>query len=123
LVVLSGVAACGNGSSDPSADDPSRSALRNETTPDIHGTITRSAMSSGRQTILVEENPAERWGSLKALTTINSTTAVMRRTAQGDRWASFADLAEGKTVQVWFEGPVAESYPVQALAKRVIILN
>jgi hypothetical protein len=122
-MVLSAGAACGNGSSDPTAADPSKSALRNATTPDIHGTITRTNASSGRQTILVEENPAERSGSLKALTTINATTAIVRRTTQGDRPATIAELLEGKTVDVWFDGPVAESYPVQALAKRVIILN
>ena len=37
--------------------------------------------------------------------------------------ASFADLAQGSEVEVWFAGPVAESYPVQATASHVRILE
>ncbi len=35
---------------------------------------------------------------------------------------SFGSLTKGQTVGVWFDGPVAESYPAQVEAKRVHIL-
>jgi hypothetical protein len=33
------------------------------------------------------------------------------------------DLAEGQEVEAWFVGPVAESYPVQARAGKVVIVG
>ena len=42
-------------------------------------------------------------------------------TAEGLR-GDAADLAEGEQVGVWFSGPVAESYPVQATAGVVMVL-
>jgi hypothetical protein len=37
--------------------------------------------------------------------------------------ASAADLVTGTRVRVWFKGPVAESFPVQAAAGTVLILR
>ncbi len=43
-------------------------------------------------------------------------------TAEGVRGTA-ADLAAGEQVAVWFTGPVAESYPVQATAGVIQILT
>lgn len=37
--------------------------------------------------------------------------------------AAFADIAQGSRLEVWFTGPVAESYPVQATAGTIRILG
>jgi hypothetical protein len=50
---------------------------------------------------------------------VTKDTAVW--TPQGARGVA-ADLARGELVAVWFSGPVAESYPVQAAAGAVQIL-
>ena len=34
---------------------------------------------------------------------------------------TFGDFQTGQTVEVWFDGPVAESYPAQARAKQILL--
>ncbi len=48
----------------------------------------------------------------KASVRITEKTLV----ARGGRWVAPDDLEVGMIVTVWFEGPVAESYPVQGTA-------
>lgn len=89
--------------------------------PDITGQITRATTSvvdgSRRITILVEAVPNDLSGSAKALVTVDRSTRIFHvRTA-----ASVEDLLPGATVSVWFEGPVAESYPVQGRAGTLLI--
>ena len=37
--------------------------------------------------------------------------------------ASFQELHVGQRVEAWFQGPVAQSYPVQATAGRIVVLE
>jgi len=55
----------------------------------------------------------------RAWVTVTAQTAVW--TATGRR-GDAGDLKQGETVAVWFDGPVAESYPVQAKAGAIRIL-
>src|SRR5512133_2330065 len=51
----------------------------------------------------------------RAVVAITSDTTLFVETgAAGTEEIAFEDLAVGDEVDVWFEGPVAESYPVQA---------
>jgi hypothetical protein len=92
------------------------------TTPaGITGQITRLDESQQRGvvcTMLVEgdEQPAGAVSD-KAMVTVSDETSV----ARGDRWVPAQDLAVGMTVRVWFEGAVAESYPVQGTASFIEI--
>ena len=87
------------------------------TTPvGIVGEIKSVEFSDGGEiiaTMLVEggEQPAGAVSD-KAMVTVTTDTNV----AQGDRWVPAQDLAVGMTVRVWFDGAVAESYPVQGSA-------
>lgn len=91
--------------------------------PDISGQITRATTSttegSRRITILVEAVPGDVSGTAKALVTVDSSTRIFH--AQAGRSAKVEDLLPGGTVSVWFEGPVAESYPVQGRAGTLLI--
>lgn len=69
-------------------------------------------------TIRVEENPNESIGSPKASVRITPETSVT--TVSGVR-GSADELQVGTRVRVWFTGPVAESYPLQARAAAVVI--
>ena len=82
--------------------------------PAIAGEITAATASS----IRVEENPADDWGSAKAEVRLTAHTRVLNRDG---RPAAAAQLTVGQTVQAWFTGPVAESYPVQATADVIVI--
>lgn len=82
--------------------------------PSIAGEIT----SVGASSIRVEENPADDWGSAKAMVRLTGSPRVLYRDGSP---TTTAQLAVGQTVQVWFTGPVAESYPVQATADVIVI--
>jgi uncharacterized protein DUF3221 len=84
--------------------------------PSITGVVTN--LQGGR--ILVEENPQETAGSEKASVRITEQTEII--SASGNK-VSLSDLRTGDRVRVWFTGPVMESYPVQATAARIEILD
>ena len=92
--------------------------------PDIRGVITSASVTGGaslsesRGRVLVEAVPGEPSGSAKAMVSWTGTTRIFRR----DGTPVTADeLAKGVTVSVWFTGPVAESYPVQARARVIVV--
>jgi Protein of unknown function (DUF3221) len=98
LSVVVAAAAC------TSSGPPTREA-------DISGVVT--LVSDDRATVLVEERPQDIAGSGKASVRITADTRLW--TADGRR-ASAADIVLGANVRVWYEGPVATSYPLQAKA-------
>jgi hypothetical protein len=100
LLVLSVVVAAACAPSGP----PTREA-------DILGTITH--VSDDHGTVLVEERPQETSGSAKASVRITPDTRIWL--AGGGRGTP-TDLVLGANIRVWFDGPVAESYPAQAKA-------
>jgi Protein of unknown function (DUF3221) len=92
--------------------------------PDLVGRIISLAPAvPGRDiegTILVEASRGAPVGGLgdKASLTIRRNQTAIWVCGPGDESAagSFEDLATGGSVSVWVDGPVAESYPVQATA-------
>ena len=66
-------------------------------------------------TILVEEDPDDPEGGRKISYTVTTDSAITGETADGTKVGSFADLAEGQTVETWVagDGACAESYPEQ----------
>ena len=84
--------------------------------PSIIGVVT--AIGPGR-TLRIEERPWEESGSAKAAVRIPEGVAIHDRDSGTPR--TFEDLGQGSTVSAWFDGPVAESYPVQATASALVI--
>lgn len=112
---------CSGSSAPPEpTSDPASIATRADATagfagePSIRGTIT--AVDGG--SIRVEEVPGEESGGAKAIVRVGRETAIRRA---GGPAATAADLDVGGRVSVWFRGPVAESYPVQAAAGAIEI--
>jgi len=86
--------------------------------PSIEGRITAVDRSGERiGSIRVEANPTDNAGSPKAVVRILQTTRLLRANVSGD----FNDLRMGDWVRVWFDGPVAQSYPVQAKGGTVVV--
>lgn len=84
--------------------------------PYLTGTIT--AAGGTPMTIRVEEIPGGLdSGGAKAAARIGPRTRILR----GDRPVPASELRVGQRVSVWFEGPVAESYPVQGEAGTVSV--
>lgn len=93
--------------------------------PSISGVITRIERSPGGNDavaqIVVEENPAESAGSAKASVRLTSRTRIQARDGSASHPDPLDALVKGARVSVWFIGPVAESYPVQATADVVVV--
>lgn len=86
--------------------------------PSIEGRVTAVNRSGeGIGSIRVETNPSDESGSPKAVVRILQSTKLLRANARGD----FNDLRMGDWVRVWFDGPVAQSYPVQAKGGTVVV--
>lgn len=82
--------------------------------PGILGVVTRADGA----TLRIETNPAEEYGSPKAVVRITPETRILYRSGQV---AAASDLTIGHNVSAWFSGPVMESYPVQTTAGTVVI--
>ena len=89
--------------------------------PGIVGIVTSVVAGDDRPASIMVEGGKQAAGAVsdKANVTITPTTQVFG--ADGTK-ASASAIAQGATVKVWFEGPVAESYPVQGSAKVIQII-
>lgn len=87
--------------------------------PTITGTITEVQTSS----ILVEEQPGAEMGGRKIVFTIAEDTRVFARTGAEFRPIAGTSLTVGTRVQAWAEGVIAESYPEQAKAGTIVVVD
>jgi hypothetical protein len=116
-----GATAAQPASPSPSASPPtaSPSALA-----DITG-IVRDLMpggDAGTVVLLVVADPDVASAYDRASVRVGPHTTVWSPAGEDRTELSVDDLAEGQRVAVWFAGPVAESYPVQASAGEAEIL-
>ena len=94
-----------------------------DTRPSIRGVATSvepGEAGGGSVRVVWTEDPAvgAKGEQDAAQVAITPETELLRRVGEGTDTTyediEFAQLKEGDIVEVWFEGPVAESYPVQA---------
>ncbi|MDP8932503.1 MAG: YobA family protein, partial [Actinomycetota bacterium] len=71
--------------------------------------------------VLVEAEPAADWGDDKASVSLPRDTLLLAESKGGYTEIDFNSLRVGELARVWFEGPVAESYPAQATAAALVI--
>jgi len=101
--------------------DPDDVILREES--DITGIITAidpigSEIVDGR--ILVELDQPDNTSD-KFWVTIERNTPIYEYDGQDHHTVAFSALQNGQTVEVWFKGPVMESYPAQVKAEEVLV--
>jgi hypothetical protein len=101
--------ACGGGA-------PNRAA-------DIAGIVTSVGGRADGVTVLVESDPSTPTSGSKASVAVTSGTRITRRAPGGEVGATARELVPGTMVEVWFDGPVATSYPLQAKALAVVIVR
>ena len=98
-----------------------------KTTPAIRGSITSHNAAGGQGglvgSILVEGNIENDTQFDKASIAITSETQIFEQVEQERHPATFEALQLGQRIEAWFTGPVAESYPVQAVASDIVILK
>ena len=97
----------------------SRKAL--DTKADFTGHVTETGQSS----ILVEAKVVTEDGEYidKYWVSIKDETLILEQSGEELGKATFEALQVGQQVQVWFSGPVAESYPAQVTAGQIVILE
>jgi hypothetical protein len=101
---------------------PSGATLPDEA-PSIEGTIQQSSAIQGGRRILVEASPQVAGREPAASITVLPGVDVLAGSGETVVRASADELVVGARVRVWFTGPVAESFPVQATAGTVLILR
>jgi len=85
--------------------------------PSISGVVRQLDTTADGATILVVGS-----GSVdKASVRVTTSTRILLGAGSSTKAGTLADLSAGATVRVWFTGPVAESYPVQATAGTLLI--
>lgn len=90
--------------------------------PSIRGEIVAVLPADGLGSIAVESEDPPAFAYDKATVRITADTTLLRETTDGDTEAvTFEEFRLGQRVDVWFTGPVAESYPVQATAGLVLL--
>ena len=90
---------------------------------DIAGIVTSVSGRADGVTVLVESDPSTPSTGAKASVAVTSGTKITRRAQGGDIAATVRELTPGVQVEVWFDGPAAMSYPVQAKALAVVIVR
>jgi hypothetical protein len=122
-LALLGMAACSH-SGAPAEDDPFSTHTR--------GTITEAPSRTGGYAFMIEERPEQPVGAEASPLTagdkyhvaITPGTTIERRTASGEvRPATAEEISVGTQAEVWFTGPILESYPAQGTAGRVLIVD
>jgi hypothetical protein len=92
-------------------------------TADIAGIVTSVSGRTDGISVLVESDPSTPSSGSKASVAVTSGTRITRRAPGGEVAATARELTAGVQVEVWFDGPVAMSYPVQGKALAVVIVR
>jgi hypothetical protein len=87
----------------------------------IRGEITEVSRSA--EVVLVEEDPSDRSGSAKGEFAVTGETEILEQRDGDLAPVAFEELRVGQMVEATYSGPVAESYPTQGVAGRIVILD
>jgi hypothetical protein len=87
----------------------------------IRGTITEVSRSA--MVVLVEEDPASQSGLAKGEFAVTDETEILEQRGEDLVPVPFEKLRVGQKVEATYTGPVAESYPTQEVAARIVILD
>ena len=121
VIMLGSVLINCSSSDDTSTPEPSPI----QTAPDFTGDIVE-VHSMGENdvvgTILVVGEDVIQ-SSDKYIVTIMKETLILEQDSKYTNQISFIGLEPGQNVQIWFSGPVRESYPAQVDAAQVMIVN
>jgi len=116
---LVAVVACGGDGGDPGGGKTPPAGAA-----DITGRLSQlSAAADGTVSFLVVADPNVSGVYDRAMVRTTADTVVWAPAGEGRRSLASGDLRDGLRVAVRFTGPVAESYPVQAVAADVEVLS
>ena len=87
----------------------------------VRGEITEVSRSA--EVVLVEEDPSDESGSAKGEFAVDDETEILEQQDGDLAPVAFEELRVGQLVEATYSGPVAESYPTQGVAGRIVILE
>ena len=87
----------------------------------IRGEITEVSRSA--EVVLVEEDPSDESGSAKGEFAVDGETEILEQRDGDLAPIAFEELRVGQVVEATYSGPVAESYPTQGIAGRIVLLD
>jgi len=95
-----------------------------ETEPDFTGFITEihTIDKTGTPGQILVESHADKLVD-KYIVTIKEETLILEQDGDSRRQVAFEALETKQQVQVWFSGPVRESFPMQATAQQVVVIR
>ena len=102
---------------------------KNEKRMGIRGKISNifpaeaQAQEHGIGTLLVEGSKEGKAEFDRASVKVKGITRIFKKHGNKLRFATFEDLMIGQWVEVRFTGPVLQSYPVQAVAEEIVIIQ
>ncbi|HEY96827.1 MAG TPA: DUF3221 domain-containing protein [Dehalococcoidia bacterium] len=98
------------------------SAQANETDPNLIGWIDGINQPQGEKSGQISVNSPDNNTSDKFMITVTDKTQIYTRiNSEKDQKVGFNDFNAGQKVEVWFSGPVMESYPAQVSAGKILI--
>lgn len=89
----------------------------------LAGIVTSVSGRTDGVTVLVESDPSTPTAGTKASVAVTSAARITRRAPGGEVTATARELTPGVMIEVWFDGPVAMSYPVQGKAQTLVIVR
>lgn len=92
-------------------------------TPDMVGWIESVQSQDGQDKGQLLINSPGNTTSDKFVVRVTDKTSIRKYAGKAQQSANFSDLAAGQKVEVWFTGPVMESYPAQATAEKIVIVE
>lgn len=94
----------------------------NDGPADITGTVSEWSFIQGEGSMLVQGTDPT-GADFVARVRVTGQTQIIQQVNGELKASEITQLKDGETVQVRFDGPVAESFPVQATAGEVIIME
>ncbi|HXG68637.1 MAG TPA: hypothetical protein VNO70_26310 [Blastocatellia bacterium] len=93
--------------------------------PDIRGVVTLIDQGAGEvlASVLIEGEQEADTRVDKARVTVTTATKLFLQQGEERRAAGLEELRQGRRVEARFDGPVRESYPVQARAGEILIIE
>ena len=95
-----------------------------QTEPDLAGKISsiQRIPKDEKPGMILVDSPGNQTSD-KYVISVMTETSIQWRVGQTLESASFGDLHAGQEIKVWLSGPVRESYPAQADAKKIVLVE
>jgi len=103
---------------------PSEGPQGTDEEADLLGRIAdvQPSQEAGTPGHILVDSPGDKTAD-KYVVAVPEEALILQQEGEDQRQMSFEALEAGQQVQLWFTGPVMESYPAQARARQIVITD